>query len=267
MPNSKVVLVTGASSGIGNSIAALLSRNGFDVFGTTRGAQPLDNSAFKMTLLDVTYDSSVQACMNEVIAKSGRIDILVNNAGYISTGALEETSFDEAKSQFETNFFGAARMVNAALPYMKRQKSGQIINISSIAASIPVPFQGYYAATKAALIAYSDQLRQELKNLNIKVSVIEPGFIKTGILSKSDPKHRDLDEYAVVKANVLSMLKKDVDGGQDPMIVANEVLKIINSKSPKLHYPVGKEKLFLTLKKLVPESIFDSQVKKHWGIE
>jgi short-subunit dehydrogenase len=174
--SQRVVLVTGASSGIGKSTASLLAERGFRVFGTSRKPQRERNGGFELLPLDVQSDSSVLECVSEVIAKAGRVDILVNNAGNVLTGAIEETSIDEAKTHFETDFFGAARMVNAVLPDMRKRKNGVIVNISSMATNFPVPFEGYYAAAKAALLAYSDALRQEVRNFNIKVSGVEPVF-------------------------------------------------------------------------------------------
>ena len=188
----KVVLVTGASSGLGRSIASTLSKKGYKVFGTSRKQQ--SNSDFEMLTLDVTSDESVKSCVSTIMDKTGRIDVLINNAGFVITGAQEELSIDESKSQFETNFFGVLRMVNAILPIMRKQKSGQIINMGSIAGVIPVPFQGTYAASKAALLLYTDALRQEVKGLNIKVSIVEPGYFSTEILTKS-PAGKTITDY------------------------------------------------------------------------
>jgi short-subunit dehydrogenase len=173
MPEPIVVLVTGASSGFGQETAALLSQRGFRVFGTSR--KPAGQSAdlgYEMVRLDVDSDESVNSCVKALLERTGRLDVLVNNAGFVLTGGIEETSVEEAKAQFETNFFGAVRMVRACLPAMRKQGSGQIINMASIAAEIPTPFRGYYAAAKAALIAYSQALRHEVMSLGVKVSVV-----------------------------------------------------------------------------------------------
>src|SRR5437899_6238586 len=134
-----------------------------------------------MLSLDVDSDDSVKNGVKELLDETGRLDILVNKAGYVLTGGAEETSIAEAKVQFETDFFGPVRMAKAVLPTMRKQGSGQIINISSMAAILPVPFEGYYAAAKAALLAWSEALRHEVKRFGVKVSVIEPGFFKTNL--------------------------------------------------------------------------------------
>ena len=177
MDPKKVVLVTGASSGFGKETGRLLHSRGFRVFGTSRRPRSDGAEGFEILPLDVDSDTSVSACVSAVTAKAGAIDVLVNNAGYALTGGIEETSVAEAKAHLETNFFGVVRMVKAILPSMRRRKSGQIINIGSIAGSIPVPFEGYYAAAKAAVIAYTEALRHEVKNFHIRVSVFEPGFL------------------------------------------------------------------------------------------
>src|SRR5574341_1645225 len=171
MSERKVVLVTGASSGIGQAIARLLAQKGFIVFGTSRN--PLDGekmSGLEVLPLEVRSDDSVQACVNAVLTKAGRLDILINNAGYEVASALEETSIAEAKSQFETNLFGVMRMVKAVLPLMRQQHGGQIINIGSIVGLVPVPFLGAYSARKFAVEGYTEILRHEVRPFNIRRS-------------------------------------------------------------------------------------------------
>ncbi|MGD0729315.1 MAG: SDR family NAD(P)-dependent oxidoreductase [Candidatus Micrarchaeaceae archaeon] len=266
MVDSKVVLVTGASSGFGKSTATLLSQSGYAVFGTSRKPNAKGNG-FQMLQLDIDSDKSVNACISELIKKTGRIDVLVNNAGYIITGAIEETTIEDAKSQFETNFFGVCRMVNAALPIMRKQKSGQIINVGSLAGTFPVPFQGMYAATKAALLAYSEALLNEVKSLNINVSLIEPGYFNTGIMDDVMTSSKNISEYNQAKKTVLSKLRKEIENGGNPEMIAETVLKLIKSKSPRFRNAVGKEKNFLIAKRLVPDSAFESLVRNHWKLD
>jgi NAD(P)-dependent dehydrogenase (short-subunit alcohol dehydrogenase family) len=184
MSERKIVLVTGASSGIGQAIARLLAQKGFIVFGTSRNPSDGEKrSGIEVLPLEVRSEDSVQACVNAVLTKAGRLDILINNAGYELAGAIEDTSIAEAKSQFETNFFGVMRLVNAVLPLMRQQRSGQIINIGSIVGVVPVPFLGAYSASKFAVEGYTEILRHEVRPLNIRVSLVEPGFIKTNLAS------------------------------------------------------------------------------------
>jgi NAD(P)-dependent dehydrogenase (short-subunit alcohol dehydrogenase family) len=267
MADSKVVLVTGASSGFGRSIATLLSQNGYEVFGTSRkpGAK---GDGFQMLQLDVDSDKSVSACISKLLKRTGRIDVLVNNAGYIiASGAAEETSLEDAKSQFETNFFGVCRMVKAVLPIMRGQRGGQIINIGSMAGTFPVPFEGMYGATKAAVLAYSDALRQEVRSLNIKVSLIEPGFFKTSLGENAKRGTKNIPDYSKAKKAVTSKLFDEIDNGGDPRMVADAVLELIESESPRFRYAVGKEKGFYVVKRLMPDSAFESLARRHWGLD
>src|SRR3989449_4616415 len=172
---AQTVLVTGASSGIGQATARLLAEHGFNVFGTARKPEA------PLVALDVRSDDSVRNCVQQVLSQTGRIDVLVNNAGYNLMGAAEETSIDEAKAQFETNFFGVVRMVNAVLPAMRKAGSGKIINIGSLAGITAIPFGAFYTASKFAIEGYTEALWHELRPLGISASVIEPGFVHTKI--------------------------------------------------------------------------------------
>src|SRR2546428_7222444 len=184
MAVQKVVLVTGASSGAGQATARLLAQHGYRVFGTSRKPAGVESApGLEVLELDVRADDSVAACISTVTSRAGRVDVLVNNAGYELAGALEELSMDEARAQFETNFFGVVRMVKSVLPFMHRQKEGRIINVSSLSGLSPIPFMGMYSASKFALEGYTEALRQELKPFGIHVSLIEPAFLKTPMMS------------------------------------------------------------------------------------
>jgi short-subunit dehydrogenase len=263
----RVVLITGASSGFGRTTASLLAGRGFRVFGTSRRPASADGDGFEMLPLDVDADESAEACVRTVIQRAGRLDVLVNSAGYVLAGGIEETSVAEAKAQFETNFFGAVRMVNAVLPLMRGQKSGQIINIGSLAATLPVPFEGFYAATKAALVAYSEVLRSEVKAFNIKVSIVEPGFFKTNLANASRRGDRPIEDYREMRKRALSRLVEHIEGGDDPKLVAETIVGIIQSNSPRLRYPIGKEKRYVRLRAIVPGSMFESSIRKHWRLD
>src|SRR6059036_3104191 len=210
MAESRVVLITGASSGFGRETARLLLVRGFKVYGTSRNpsAKPQE-SGVGMIALDVDSDDSVQNVVKDLLDEAGRLDVLVNNAGYVLTGGAEETSIAEAKAQLETDFFGPVRMAKAVLPTMRKQGSGQIINISSMAAILPVPFEGYYAAAKAALLAWSEALRHEVKRFGIKVSVIEPGFFKTNLGNTRKIARYTIRDYDELRERVLSTLDDD----------------------------------------------------------
>jgi short-subunit dehydrogenase len=268
MGEERVVLITGASSGFGRETARLLRGRGFKVYGTSRNpsAKPQETGV-GMLALNVDSDESVKTGVRELLDETGRLDVLVNNAGYVLTGGAEETSIDEAKAQFETDFFGPVRMAKAVLPTMRKQGSGQIINMSSMAAFLPVPFEGYYGAAKAALLAWSEALRHEVKNLGINVSVIEPGFFRTNLGEARNVAKFPIRDYDHLRVLAVSTLEDDFRKGADPKIVGETVLRIIESKNPKLEYAVGREGRYRRLKHLMPQSIIENGVRKHWKLD
>ena len=171
----KIALVTGASSGIGQATAERLAKAGYTVYGTSRRETSVGSRSFHMLPLDVTSDASVEAAVGEVMRLEGRIDLLVNNAGFgVAPGGAEESSIEQARSIFETNFFGLIRMTRAVVPHMRRQRSGRIINIGSVLGLLPMPYGALYAATKHAVEGYSESLDHELRTRGIRVAVIEP---------------------------------------------------------------------------------------------
>jgi NAD(P)-dependent dehydrogenase (short-subunit alcohol dehydrogenase family) len=268
MAENRVVLITGASSGFGRETARSLLSHGFKVYGTSRNpSSKPQEPGVGMLALDVDSDDSVQTGVKELLDETGRVDVLVNNAGYVLTGGAEETSIAEAKAQFETDFFGPVRVTKAVLPTMRKQGSGQIINLSSLAAVLPVPFESYYAAAKAALLAWSEALRHEVKSLGIKVSVIEPGFFKTNLGNTRRIAKFPIRDYDNLRLQAIAALDEDFENGADPQIVADTVLRIIKSKNPKLEYAVGGEKRYRTLKHLLPQSVIESGVRRHWKLD
>src|SRR5688500_3086765 len=180
MTNQKVVLVTGASSGIGEATAERLARAGYKVYGTSRRVVEAGQRSFAMLPLDVTSDASVEAAVGELVRLEGRIDLLVNNAGFgVAPAGAEESSIEQAKAIFDTNFFGLIRMTRAVVPHMRRQGHGRIINIGSVLGFLPMPYGALYAATKHAVEGYSESLDHELRTRGIRVSVVEPAYTKT----------------------------------------------------------------------------------------
>lgn len=242
MSEPKVVLVTGVSSGIGRAIACLLAQKGFAVIGTSRdpaGLQPV--SGIQVLPLDVRSDESANACVHAVLNRAGRIDILINNAGYVQSGAIEEVSVPEAIAQFETNFFGAMRMISAALPHMRKQAGGQVINISSLVALAPTPFMGVYSASKCALAGYTEALRHEVKPFSIKVSLVEPGQIQSNLQSNRRAPARPISAYDPWRRRFTDAMRASRGNASEPILVAQCVLDIIESPTPKLHYAVGEQ--------------------------
>jgi NAD(P)-dependent dehydrogenase (short-subunit alcohol dehydrogenase family) len=264
MPEKKVVLVTGASSGIGQATARLLAQRGFTVFGTTRN--PSDVAAMpgvEMLSLDVRLDESVNACVDAVLKRTGRLDILVNNAGYALVGAIEEVLLGEAKAQFETNFFGVVRMVKKVLPIMRNQGSGQIINISSAAGLTPLPFVGFYSASKFALEGYTEALRHEVKPFHIRVSLVEPGYIKSHLRQNQQLATDQISDYDPWRKRASGVRQQWEERLPEPTLVAECVLRIIESKSPKLHNRVGKESSqAFWLRRFLPESLFEQGMRR-----
>jgi NAD(P)-dependent dehydrogenase (short-subunit alcohol dehydrogenase family) len=268
MAENRVVLITGASSGFGRETVRLLMARGFKVYGTSRNpSEKPQEPGVGMLALDVDSDESVNNGVKELLDEAGRLDVLVNNAGYVLTGGVEETSIAEAKAQLETDFFGPVRMAKAVLPTMRKQGSGQIINVSSLAAVLPVPFEGYYAAAKAALLAWSEALRHEVKSLGIKVSVIEPGFFKTNLGNTRKITKSRIRDYDELRQRATAALDNDFENGADPKIVGETVLRIIKSRNPKLEYAVGREKRYKTLRHIMPQSIIENGVRRHWKLD
>ena len=264
---SETILVTGASSGIGQSTARLLAERGFTVFGTARKPDTKKRESFTMLALDVRSDESVRACVDQVMAKTGRLDVLVNNAGYSVTGAAEETSVDEAKAQLETNFFGAVRMVNAVLPGMRARGAGKIISISSLAGNTAIPYSAFYSASKFALEGYSESLWYEVRPFGISVSLVEPGFVNTPIGEASPAAARPLPAYDASRKSMLAAFGHALKAGIPPEQVARRVLQIIEQQNPGLRYRVGAQATWLPrLRSVVPWNVYAAGVRKTFAV-
>jgi len=270
MSSQKVVLITGASSGIGQSIARVLAQKGFMVFGTSRNPHAAEHvPAVEVLPLDVRSDESVKACVDTVLVRAGRLDILVNNAGYVLGGAVEEATIEEARAQFETNFFGTMRTVKAALPILRQQRSGRIINISSLAGLVPgPPFCGIYSASKFSLEAYTEHLWREVKRFGIYVSLVEPGSIKTKLTSNRLEVVERLGDYDHWRRRALEAMRRLEEKAPEPTLVADAVLSIIENESPKLRYKVGKDATWIPrLRQVLPGSLFEKQLRKIFDLD
>ena len=264
---SQTILVTGASSGIGQATARLLAERGFRVFGTARKPDSATAQGFTMVALDVRSDASVRACVEQVLAAAGSLDVLVNNAGYAVTGAAEETSVDEAKAQFETNFFGSVRMVNAVLPGMRARGAGKIINVSSLAGNTAIPYSAFYSASKFALEGYSESLWYEVRQFGISVSLVEPGFVNTPIGEASPAAAQPLAAYDASRKRMLQAFGHALEGGIRPEQVASRVLQIVEQKEPGLRYRVGTQATWLPrVRSVVPWSVYAAGVRKTFAV-
>lgn len=264
-----VAIVTGASSGIGEATAELLANSGYKVYGTSRkGAQPAQRS-YKMIALDVNSEESIEAALKEVVKIEGRIDLVVNNAGFgVSPGGAEESSIEQTKMMFDTNFFGIVRMTRAVVPYMRKQGEGRIINIGSVLGLIPAPYMATYAATKHAVEGFSESLDHELRTRGIRVSVVEPGYTNTQFEANAPEVDAKLDEYNIARKALSKITKAAIAAGDDPKIVANVVLKAANSKNPKLRYTAGKLACRLSfLRRFAPAALVDIGIRKELKLD
>lgn len=266
----KVVLVTGGSSGIGKSIGIFLKSKGYTVYGTTRNKSAYtDFDFFELLELDVRKPESITKAISVLITKEGRLDVLINNAGIGITGPIEETPHEEILKAFDTNFNGPLHMSKAVLPQMRKQKSGLIINITSIAGYMGLPYRGIYSASKGALELVTEALRMETKGFGIHFTNLAPGDFATNIAAGRyhAPVLKD-SPYKEPYENTLNMMNEHVESGKDPMLVAHTVFKIINTKKPKVHYKVGEfmQKFSLFLKKILPDKVYEKLIMNHYKL-
>lgn len=266
---SKVVLITGGSSGIGKSIGTFLQQKGMIVYGTSRNPEKVVNSPFELVTLDVRDINSIANAVAEVIAKSGRIDVLINNAGVGITGPIEEIPLQEIKNHFDTNFYGPIALMQAVLPQMRTQKSGLIINITSIAGYMGLPYRGIYSASKGALELVTEALRMETKSFGIAITNVAPGDFATNIAAGRH--HSPVIKgsvYEVPYANILKEMNSHVDSGGNPNQMAEAVYKIINTKNPKIHYKVGEfmQKFSIVLKRILPDKMYEKMLMRHYKL-
>lgn len=267
MNNQKIVLVTGASSGIGKITVQNLLSAGYIVYGTARRIElmkDLEKLGAHIFFMDVTKEDSMAQGVQKIIAEQGRIDILINNAGYGSYGAIEDVSIEEAKRQFEVNIFGLARITQLVLPYMRSQKFGKIVNISSIAGKTYSPMGGWYHSSKHALEGLSDCLRVEVKDFGIDVIIIEPGLIETeweGIAVESAIQTSGNTVYAKYVNGIKKLFSQLKPA--PPQLIASVILKSIQAKNPKTRYVAGTgAKPLLFLRKMISDKTYDSILKK-----
>ncbi len=265
----KIALVTGASSGIGKATAQRLATAGYKVYGTSRRAAKASGRSLELLPLDVTSDESVQATVAEVLRREGRVDLLVNNAGFgVAPAGAEESSMEQARSIFETNFFGLVRMTRAVVPHMRRQGGGRIINIGSVLGFLPAPYMALYAASKHAIEGYSESLDHELRTRGIRVSVIEPAYTKTQFEANLLEADAKLDEYREVRAALGERLKEVMAAADQPDVVADVVLQAVNAARPKLRYTAGGLALRLRLlRRFAPGGLVDAGIRKNLQLD
>ena len=269
LASQPVALVTGASSGIGQCSAALLARKGYRVYAASRSAAfPEQITGLVPLPMDVTLDDSVREACDSILQREGRLDVLVNSAGMGIAGALEDTSPDEAREQFEVNLFGVLRVCRAALPVMRQQRSGCIVNIGSIGGLIAIPYQGVYSASKFALEGLTESLRMEVKSFGIRVVLIEPGDHRTGF-TKNRRATKGSSENAAYRPafeRAVQRMARDEQAGPAPDNIAHLVHKIIQTRNPRLRYTVGPtaQRAAVWLKRLAPGALVEKIVTAYY---
>ncbi|MCL2098371.1 MAG: SDR family oxidoreductase [Bacteroidales bacterium] len=247
--DKKVILITGAASGLGKTCAEYLAKKGFIVYGADRkvpacnsaSSQPQVCEGVAMLHMDVTQPETIQAAVQTIIDNHGRIDVVVNNAGMGIGGAVELATPEEIALQMNVNFMGAVNVCNAVIPHLRRGGGGKIINLSSIAGVMGIPFQGFYSASKFAIEGYSETLSLELHPFKIKVVLIEPGDFATGFTAARivSEQTKNSELYGEKFNKCLSIIEKEENGGCKPIKLAKVMHRIVRSKRPKFRYKVG----------------------------
>ncbi|SFS57490.1 Short-chain dehydrogenase [Zhouia amylolytica] len=267
---SKVVLITGGSSGIGKSIAEFLTNKGFVVYGTSRNPDRVkEGLSFNLVRLDVGDTASIQSAVDTIVSKEKRLDIVINNAGVGITGPIEETPREEIHKVFSTNLYGPIEVMKAVLPPMRKQKQGLIINITSIAGYMGLPYRGLYSASKGALELVTEAMRMETKDFGVQITNLAPGDFATNIASGRY--HAPVltgSPYEKPYGDTLNLINEHVDDGGDPNDVAETVYKIINTTKPKVHYKVGAfmQKFSIVLKNILPDKVYEKLLLNHYKL-
>ena len=261
----QVALVTGASSGIGKATAIALAAAGFQVIGTSRNTARLTAPAGVTYLdLDVTSDESVASAVEQVIERFGRIDVLVNNAGVGSTGAGEEFSIGQTQDIFDVNVYGVIRMTKAVLPHMRAQRSGRIINVSSLSGFVPSPFMTVYVATKHAVEGYSQSLDHEVREYGVRVLLVEPGPINTPFAGHSVEADTPMPLYAAGRRNYDELITKNLSSGDDPAVVAKVIVGAATDRNPKLRRTAGSAaRTINAVHRIAPARSFDRVIRRY----
>lgn len=257
----QTILITGASSGFGLIVATRLHESGYHVIGTSRNPGKM-NVPFKMLALDIADDSSIHSFSIELFNHISQLDVLINNAGFYLSGLAEETTIEQGKQQFDTNFWGTIKLTNELLPYFRKQRSGKIITVGSIMGLLNFPSAAYYGASKHALEGYFKSLRFELNEFNIKVAMVEPMGFKTGIISNSLVAEGKINEYDAYRDKIERFAKDLFDKSPEPTPVINMIMQLIEDKNPKFSHPVGKgASLFLAIQHFAYKAFEKSIIK------
>lgn len=267
---NKVILITGGSSGIGKSVGTYLTQKGYRVYGSSRQPERVTDTAFPLVQLDVRNADSINQAVAKIVAEAGRLDILINNAGVGITGPLEEIPTAEMENHFHVNFFGPIAVMKAVLPIMRKQQEGLIINITSIAGYMGLPYRSLYSASKSALEMVTESLRMEVKSFGIEVTNVAPGDFATNIAAgRYHAPVLEHSPYKEVYQMSLDMMDTHVDSGGDPQEMAQAIYQIIQKPKPAVRYKVGPalQKFSLFLKKVLPSKTYEKILMKHYNIK
>jgi short-subunit dehydrogenase len=266
----KVVLITGISSGFGKQTAELLAVKGHTVYGTVRRETEV-SSQVNVLKLDLTNIDSIRQAVQTVLQKEGRIDILINNAGMHTGGSIETSPIENIRLQMDTNFLGMVHLTREILPIMRKQGSGTIINFSSIGGLMGLPFQAFYSAGKFAIEGFSEALRMEVKQFNIKIVLINPGDFHTNNSAnrRNYLAPTDINEpYHEQFTKTLAVIEKDESNGWEPVVLARKIVKIVDCKNPRQRYIIAsfEQKLAVVLKYILPGKWFRKILEDHYKI-
>ena len=255
---NKVIIITGASSGFGKAVAERLAKGGHKVYGICRRA--MDNNAITYMQGDVRDSERIKQIVKEIYEKEQRIDVLINNAGMGIGGALEMAKIEEIQTQMGVNFMGCVNMCQQVLPYMRKQRHGRIINLSSIGGVMGLPYQGFYSASKFAIEGFSEALSAEVKGFGITVSMVEPGDFATNFTASRKNSESTLNDpdYGPIYKRSLGLIEKEENGGLSPDVLARKIEKIVDARHPRLRYVVAnlEQWLSVVLKRFIPGNWF-----------
>jgi short-subunit dehydrogenase len=266
----KIILITGVSSGFGKQTAELLAANGHTVYGTVRKETEV-SSQVNVLKLDLTNIDSIRQAVHTVLQKEGRIDVLINNAGMHTGGPIETSPIENIRLQMDTNFLGMVHLTREILPVMRKQGGGTIINFSSIGGLMGLPFQAFYSAGKFAIEGFSEALRMEVKQFNIKVVLINPGDFHTNNSAnrRNYLAPTDINEpYDEQFTKTLAIIEKDESNGWEPVVLARKIVKIVNCKNPRQRYIIAsfEQKLAVVLKYILPGKLVRKILEDHYKI-
>lgn len=267
---SKVILITGASSGIGKACSEYLAQRGHTVYGTSRKAMTSDQPNMHFVQMDVTDRQSVIDGVAQIIEQEEHIDVVMNNAGMGIMGSLELATEEEVRLQMDANFHGVVNVCSAVIPYMRKRRSGHVINVSSIGGVMGLPYQGFYSASKFAVEGYSEALSLELHRFGLKVTLIEPGDFNTGFTGNRKLSEATLacEDYSESFRTTLGLVEKEELGGSHPIKIAKAVDKIINKKNPPFRYPIGnfEQVLSIYVKRLLPSKWYSAVLRSYYKV-